>query len=264
VKGQEKPRSLPVILDSGPDSSQGNPWCEPQQCKCTSLSQMYATHIRFTGAAGFSTQLAHRPLLLARLLEALAACLMYDRAAAPLALHMRVADGGGVHQQRQAHTHPTSQPGATSSATAAGGGGGGNSGGGVKHSAGTASQGASGMGAGASAGGCAASLEASCGAAAHVSSAARGAYAAGSPPPSISSTVSSFPDAMPSCVLLPRMPLCTLHLGSVRCYEAVAGVARSLGHVARLADVMAVSGGADIVQAFFDCFIAIYHGSLRL
>lgn len=154
------------------------------------------------GAAGCSAQLLQRPQRLTQLLEALAACFVFDRAAAPLALHMRVADGGGRHLPG-ANSRPHAPPvpalgvqGSGSSSTGA-------------CVAGAGGSSAEGMGAGTA------------------------GVAKGQAAPKA---------AQPACVLLPRMPLCTLHLGSVRVYEAVADVARSLGHLARLADAMGVAG----------------------
>jgi hypothetical protein len=45
-----------------------------------------------------------------------------------------------------------------------------------------------------------------------------------------------------SVILVPRMPLCALYLGSLAVYEAVAGVARTLGHLARCADAVRAGG----------------------
>jgi hypothetical protein len=43
-------------------------------------------------------------------------------------------------------------------------------------------------------------------------------------------------------IQVPRLPLCALYLGSLAVYEAVAGVARTLGHLARCADAVRAGG----------------------
>lgn len=151
---------------------------------------------------GCSAQLLLRPLLLGQLLSSLASCLSFDPAAAPLALHMQAADGGGAHHHSH-HQHQHNQPPLPPQQQ--------------QHAA--AEGGVANAAAGAGPGP---------GAAGEAGAAAAGSAAALQPPP--------------ACVLLPRMPLCAQHLGSLRSYDAVAAVARCLGHLARLADVCGVAG----------------------